>query len=221
MRVPVGPAASALASLDTAVADVDASRKALLAAPAAVVAAATALDSADEACATGNRTRAAETRRTADAALGQLDAALATYANQLTAYRATLQSLTAASAPLEPAQRQALAALAGAGEQEAAALAAFGQQARAAWPGYRALDTAQSTWLDRVSAGWFRSDAEAADGYVVLRLPVTDELDAARATLAKADTVRRPATARMRAALSAANASLQSLRGPAGAAPPS
>lgn len=216
VREPVGPAPSALAALDTAVTDVDAARRALLAAPAAVVAAATALDAADEASATGNRTRAAGTRRTARAAVRQLDAALATYAGQLSAYRATLQAVQAAAAPLEPAQRDALAALAAAGEQEAAALAAFGMQARAAWPAYRALDQAQSTWLDRASAGWFRTDREAADGYSVLRLPVADELEAARGRLARADTVRRPATDRVRAALGAANAALQSLRAPAG-----
>lgn len=219
--MPVGPAPSALAALDTAVADVDAARKAMLAAPAAVVAAATALDSADEACATGNRTRAGQTRRAARAAVGQLDAALATYANQLTAYRATLRALEGAAGPLEPGQRAALAALAAAGEREAVALAAFGEQARAAWPGFLALDRAQSTWLDRASAGWFRSAAEAADGYVVLRVPLAEALGASRARLAQADTARRPATERMREALAAANAALQSLRAPAGAELPS
>lgn len=212
--MPVGPAPSELTALDAAVADVDAARRALLAAPAAVVAAATALDAADEACATGNRRRAAETRRTARAAGGQLEAALATYANQLTAYRSTLTTLTGAAAPLDPAQRAALAALTAAGEQEAMALEAFGTSARAAWPGYAALDAAQSTWLDRASAGWFRSDAEAAAGYTVLRLPVAERLAASRAQLARADTARRPATARVRAALAAANRALESLRAP-------
>jgi hypothetical protein len=214
VRVPVGPAPSELAALDRAVADVDAARKALLAAPAAVVAAATALDAADAACATGNRRLAAETRRTARAAVGQLEAALATYGNQVTAYRSTLGALAPAAAPLEPAQREALAALAAAGEQEAAALEDFGRSARAAWPGYAALDAAQSTWLDRASAGWFRTGAEAAGGYAVLRLPVADQLDAARAQLAEADTARRPATERVRAALAAANRALESLRAP-------
>jgi hypothetical protein len=214
IRVPVGPAPTALAALDAAVADVDAARKAALGGPAAVVAAATALDSSDEACATGNRTRAAETRRTARAAVAEQDRALATYANQLSAYRAALEALTGAAAPLEPAQREALAALAKAGEQEADALAGFGDQARAAWPAYRALDEAQSTWLDRASSGWFRSDREAADGYTVLRLPVAEQVGAARSALAKADAARRPATERMRAALAAANAALQPLRAP-------
>lgn len=212
--MPVGPAPTELARLDRAVADVDAARRALLAAPAALVAAATALDSTDEACATGNRTRAAETRRTARAATGQVQAALATYANQLTAYRSALESVVTAAAPLAPAQREALTALAAAGAQEAEALATFAEQARGAWPGYRALDDVQSTWLDRASAGWFRSDAEAADGYVVLRLPVLDELEAARAALAEADGARRPATERMRSALRAANAALEPLRAP-------
>lgn len=216
VRVPVGPAQAELSALDRAVADVDASRKALLAAPAAIVAAATALDAADEACATGDRGRAAEARRAARAAVRQVDPALATYGNQLDAYRSTLQALSAASAPLDPAQREALARLAEAGEQEAAALAAFGTAARAAWPAYAALGQAQSTWLDRASAGWFRSPAEAAGGYVVLRRPVAGPLERARSELAAADSARRPATQRMRTALGAANAALQSLRGPAG-----
>lgn len=215
VRVPVGPAQAELSTLDRAVVDVDAARKALLAAPAAVVTAATALDAADEACATGDRARAVEARRAARASVSRLNAALATYSNQLTAYRSTLSTLTTAAAPLEPGQRAALAALAAAGEQEAAALESFGASARAAWPGYARLDEAQATWVDRASAGWFRDTAEAAGGYAVLRLPAAEQLDASRAQLAQADAARRPATDRMRAALKAANAALQSLRAPA------
>lgn len=216
---PGGPAQVELTALDAAVADVDAARTALLAAPAAVVAAATALDAADEASATGDRDRAAEARATARAAVRRLEAAFATYTNQLAAYRSTLGTLTAAAAPLDPAQREALAALVAAGEQEATALAVFGEGAQEAWSGYAALDGAQSTWLDRASAGWFRSDAEAAGGYAVLRRPLTGQVDAARAWLAEADAVRRPATERVRAALAAANRALQSLRAPAGTPP--
>jgi hypothetical protein len=215
VRVPVGPAQAELDALGRAVADLDASRKALLAAPEAVAAGATALDAADEACATGQRTLAADARRTARATLPRVDAALATYAGQLDAYRSTLQALAPAAAPLEPAQRRALAALAAAGEQEAAALAAFAESARGAWPAYRDLDEAQSTWLDRASAGWYRDDAEAAGGYVVLRRPVLPALEKARGSLAKADAARRPATDRMRRELQTANAALESLRGPA------
>ncbi len=57
-------------------------------------------------------------------------------------------------------------------------------------------------------------DAEAANGYEVLRKPVTPKIDASRAALAKADVARRPATERVRAALAAANAALESLRQP-------
>lgn len=216
VRVPVGPAQDRLTALDTAVADLDAARTALLAAPATVVAAATALDAADEACATGDRGRAAGARRTARAAVGRVDAALATYADQVEAYRSTLRTVVTASAPLGPAQREVLAALARAGEREADALAGFGQAGRAAWPAYARLGQAQSTWLDRASAGWYRNRAEAADGYVVLRRPVLPALEQARSRLAQGDAARRPATDRMRGALAAANSALESLRTPAG-----
>ncbi|HWH31207.1 MAG TPA: hypothetical protein VNU01_00905 [Egibacteraceae bacterium] len=214
VRVPVGPAPAELTALDRAVADVDAARTALLAAPAAVVSGATAFDAGDEACATGDRARAAEAREAARAAGRQVEAALATYADQLAAYRSTLRTLVDAAAPLDPAQREALAALAQAGERDAAALAAFGDAARAAWPAYTALGQVQSTWLDRASAGWYRSPVEAADAYVVLRRPAVPGLEAARTTLARADSARRPATERVRAALAAANRALDALRAP-------
>lgn len=210
--MPVGPAQSELTALDAAVADVDAARKALLAAPAAVVSAATALDAADEACASGDRARAVDSHRAARGPVGQVGTALATYAHGLEAYRSTLRALVEASAPLEPGQQEALAALADAGAGEAQALAAFGEAARSAWPAYQALDRAQSTWLDRAAAGWYRSQEEAANGYAVLRRPGLPALEQARTQLAQADAGRRPATDRVRAALGEANRALDGLR---------
>lgn len=214
--VLTGPAQQEAARLDTAVADLDAARAALLAAPDAVVAAATALDAADAVSETGDHDQARQARTAARPAVTRVAGAFATIENQVEAYRSTLRTLQEASAPLEQRQRQALMAATTAGEQEAAALAAFLEQARAAWPGYAALDRVQSTWLDRASAGWYRTTAEAAGGYVVLRLPVQQELDADRATLARADRARRPATQRMRTALAEANRALDLLRAPAG-----
>ena len=80
------------------------------------------------------------------------------------------------------------------------------------WPAFAALSQAQSTWLDRASAGWYRTTAEAAGAYAVLRRPVVPRLEQARTDLARADTARRPATERMRAALRTADAALASLR---------
>jgi hypothetical protein len=216
--VPAGPAQAQLSALDAAVADVDAKRGALLAAPEVVVAAATALDAADEACATGDRELAGRARRDARAEVGRVDAALGGYAGQLAAYRGALEALGPAAGPLEPRQRGALAALAAVGEQEAAALSVFGEAARAAWPAYAALRQVQSTWLDRASAGWYRSRSEAAGGYAVLRGPAADRLGPARQALAQADAARRPLTERMRSALAEANAALAGLRTPTGAA---
>jgi hypothetical protein len=48
----------------------------------------------------------------------------------------------------------------------------------------------------------------------VLRKPGLPALEAARRRLAEADAARRPATDRMRQALQAANAALESLRAP-------
>lgn len=210
--VPVGPAPRELAALDRAVAEVDAARSAVLAGPAAVVAAATALDAADEACASGSRSRAREARRSTGAAVLRADGALASSTERLGSYRAALRALVPAAETLEPRQQEALAGLAEAGEREVQAVARFGDAARAAWPAYSALDQAQSTWLERVVAGWYRSQDEAADGYLVLRRPGLPALEQARSRLVQADAGRRPATEGVRAALSAANRALDALR---------
>jgi hypothetical protein len=212
--VPTGQAQPQpqLAALDAAVAEVDRSRAALLGAPAAVTAAATALDAADEACTTGDRGRAAAARRPARQAVAAVGPALDAAPGQAQAYRAALDGLERAGSGLEPAQRDAVAAAAAAGRDEATAAAASTAAARAAWPAFAALSTVQSTWLDRVSAGWYRTQAEAADAYVVLRRPELARVVQARRALGTADAGRRPATERAREALRAADAALAPLR---------
>lgn len=212
--MPVGPAEEELARLDAAVVAVNTARAALLAAADTVTAAATALDGADEACATGQRELAANARSTARAAVARVDPALAGVPQQVEAYRTALAELQQAAESLDPAPREALQAVAAAGEQEALALTAFRAAAGQAWPAYSAVDSVQSTWLDRASAGWFRTQREAADAYVVLRRPVLPALDAARSALQEADAARRPATRDMRAAVAAADAALDVLRAP-------
>ena len=210
--MPTGPAQAQLSALDAAVAEVDRTRSALLAAPGAVTAAATALDAADEACATGDRGRAAAARRPARQAVTAVDAALDGVPAQTAAYRSALDGLVRAADGLEPAQREAVAAAASAGRDEAQAVTSFADAARAAWPAFVALSRVQSTWLDRASAGWYRTQAEAAGGYIVLRRPELARVEQARDVLQEADAARRPATERMRAALRAADAALASLR---------
>lgn len=216
VRVPVGPSAQQLATLDEAVALVNAARPPALKVPDVVTEGATALDGADEACATGQAALARQARARARAAVPPVGRALSALPQQLSAYRTALAALTPAAAPLEPGQQEALTAVRTAGEAEATALEAFGAAAKGLWPAYAALDEAQSLWLDRRSAGWYRSQREAADAYVVLRKPGLAKLEQARAGLAKADTARRPATDRMRSALTAADAALEALRAPVG-----
>lgn len=191
----------------------NASRGAVLDAPGAVTAAATALDGADEACATGNRELAADARATAHAAAAAGDAALAALPDRLATYRADLAALAEAGSALEPPQAQPLSDVVEAGEREAAAQEDFLVVARAVRPSYDALDQAQTIWLERASAGWYRDRREAANAYAVLREPVAAELDEARSALADADAARRPPTEAMRAALAAADAALAPLRG--------
>ena len=216
VRVPVGPTEAEAARLDAAVAAVNATRTAALASADRLVEAATALDGADEACATGQRELAAEARRTARNAVTPVAEALATLPQQVEAYGAALDELTAAAEPLDDAQRSALAEATSAGQAETQALLAFGRAAAGLWPSYADLDALQSTWLDRASAGWFRTQREAAAAYVVLRKPGLPELEAARSALARADAARRPATDRMRQALAGADRALDGLRQPVG-----
>lgn len=88
-------------------------------------------------------------------------------------------------------------------------------QAAQGWPAYLALDEAQSTWVERASAGWYRSQAEAAGAYAVLVRPQRAALDSARQRLRAADAARRTATERQTAALAAADRALDGLRAPA------
>jgi len=201
-----------LSRLGETVAAVDRGRTELLAGPAAVITAATALDEADEASATGARAAARAARDPARSAVPAAAAAVAALPEQVAAYQAALGALSAAAAPLEPAQQAALGEVVAAGQGEADAVEAFGVAAGRAWPAYTALDKAQSSWLERATAGWYRSESEAADAYAVFVRPQRAALDSARAALGAADAARRLATDRQREALTAADAALAPLR---------
>jgi hypothetical protein len=216
VRVPVGPEQSALDALAAAVAALDDRRAAALQAAGAVPAAATAVDAVDEAGATGQAALAADARRAARPAAAQAQSALAALPGRMAAYRASLGALRPVGAPLEPPQREALAQVAAAGEVEAAALAACADAGGRAWPAYVALSEVQATWLQRAQAGWYRTTAEAAGAYAVLRRPQVAQLEQARALLQSADAARRPATEAMRRELAEADAALDGLRAPTG-----
>lgn len=204
--------AQSLVGLDSAVAEINRTRSDLLKGAAAVTAAATALDAADEASASGARDRARTARATVRSSVPAAEAAIAAGQQRAADYRAALQALQQARSALPPDVMQALAAVSAAGEAEAAALEDFGASARRAWPAYAALDDVQARWLERVGAGWYRSEDEAADAYAVLVRPQREALIAARKTLRRADEARRPATERLRQALASADAELEPLR---------
>ncbi len=206
------PSGPTLSRLDAAVAGVDSTRTQLLAAPAAVTAAATALDTADAASAEGARAAARAARNAVRDVVPAATAALDALPQQAAEYETALAALALAAEPLESAQKAALENVVTAGRAEATAIMAFGLTARNAWPAYTALDKAEALWLERATAGWYRTESEAADAYTVLLRPQRAALDRARAALREADAGRRPATDRQRQALTAADAALAPLR---------
>jgi hypothetical protein len=212
----VGPAQSELDRLDAAVAGVNRTRGTLLTGAGSLPLAATGLDAADAACATGRSAVAADAREAASGPVAAVPGALAALPEQEAGYRAALDELQQSATPLEPAQRELLARAAAAGRQEAAAVTALREAVGAVWPAYSALDEAQTTWLARASAGWYRGPAEAAAAYALLRRPVLGDLEQARRALQQADATRQSATEQVRAELAAADAALDALRAPAG-----
>lgn len=208
--------ATLAADLDAAVEGLNTSRGALLADAAVVGAAAGALDAADEAAATGvlatTRAQVAAVPSGAASAAGRLRDDVAAYARAL----ATLEQV-AASAGVPPAARDALRAVTTQGAAEAAAGGTFAA-AGAQWQAYGDLDAALRTWLTRRTAGWYRSEAEAAAAYAVLTGPVRPRLDALRPQVAAADEAQATASRAAATALRDAAAVLSTVGGatPAG-----
>lgn len=208
---------SGLPRLDAAITAFDQARTRVLTSTADLVAAALALDAADEACAAGALKAAATARTRARAATPKGRTALAGLPMRLTAYAAALSELTVAAQAahgLSDAQRQAVADVVTGGQAEHDAADAFGVAGRAAWPAYADLDAAQSTWLDRRLAGWYRDQQEAAAAYAVLVRDGRPALQRARTLLERVDAARRPVSERERAAVAAADVALASLRTP-------
>jgi hypothetical protein len=199
----LGPAITALAQ----------ARSAALAGAAAPGRSATSLDRADAACATGERDAARTARPSAPAGttatgLRRLSTQAVTYAAGLT----DLSRATDAATALSGAQSGALRAVLVTGRAEVAALTALQKDASRVWPTYVALDEAQRTWLERRTAGWYRSTSEAADAYALLTDPLRTRLDTARRTLAARDGALTRASTDQDRALAAADRALESLR---------
>jgi hypothetical protein len=204
-----------LRGLSTAINTFGLARKQVLNATGDIVAAALALDAADDACAAGAKDAAATARAKARAAKPKAEAALKALPAKLSAYQRALNSLAAAqkrTTSLDDEQRAALDAVVTGARAEAKASDAFRVAGKTAWPAYVTLDGAQSTWLDRRLAGYYRNIEEAAAGYAVLTRDERPALQRARTLLERVDTARRPVSDREREALAAADLALAPLR---------
>lgn len=206
-----------LGRLGAAIATFDQARAPVLRGTADIVAAVLALDAADDASAAGARAAASTARGQARVAIPRATTALSVLPARLTAYGRALDDLAAAekaATRLSPEQRSALQAVIAGGRAEKDASDAFRVAGKTAWPAYVALDAAQSTWLDRRLAGWYRDPQEAAAAYAVLVGDDRGALERARTLLQRVDAARRPVSERERVALATADAALSSLRSP-------
>jgi hypothetical protein len=206
-----------LRGLSTAIKTFGVARKQVLTATGDVVAAALAFDAADDACAAGTKDAASAARAKARAAKPKAEAAIKALPAKLASYQKALNSLAAAekaATSLNAEQRTTLDDVVSGGRAEARASDTFRVAAKTAWPAYVTLDAAQSLWLDRRLAGWYRNIEEAAAGYVVLTRDDRPALERARTLLERVDTARRPVSERERTALAAADAALAPLRSP-------
>jgi hypothetical protein len=214
---PVPDRPSGLTALGQAITAFDAARAVVLRTSEDVIVAALALDAADEACAAGATQTATAARSRVRVAVPKARIALAALPSRLTTYAralSTLQAARAAAAGLSAEQRSALDAVVAGGRAEAAATDAFRVAGKTAWPAYADLDAAESTWLDRRLAGWYRDQKEAAAAYAVLVRDGRPALLRARTLLQRVDAARRPMSDRERRAVLAADAALQPLRSP-------
>lgn len=208
----VDPGIAALGAAITAVND---ARSTVLDATAAVAAGAIGLDDVDEAAAAGERAAAKAARDRAATTTRAATEALAALPAQLEAYRAALlalESAEGAAESLDQAQRGLLAAVGTTGAAEVAAVDALRTTGNGAWATYTRLDRVSATWLERATAGWYRTKQEGRQAYAVLVGDLRQALDKARPALQRADTASRAAARRVSTALKEADAALEPLR---------
>lgn len=202
-----------LGRLGDAISAVSQARAAALTGAARPGAAASSLDRADAACATGerDRCRAARPRTPVSAtatALRRLPEQVAAYGDEL----AELAAATGDAPVLTEPQLNALDRVVARGRSEVAALTALRREASRVWPAYSALDRLEATWLERRTAGWYRSTSEAANAYVVLTDEVRPPLSQARPSLSATDAALTRASRAQDQALAQADRALDALR---------
>jgi hypothetical protein len=192
-------------------------RLAVLSAQDDLIAGAVALDEVDAAAAAGERAAARTARAEAGKAAPAARAALTALPGRLEAYRTSLEGLTRATEAtpvLDQGQRGLLAAVVRNGNAEVTAAEALRVTGNGVWPSYSRLDAATRTWVERATAGWYRSRTEGAAAYAVLADDLREPLDRARTALQRDDGTRRAAASRMSLALREADAALAPLRAP-------
>lgn len=204
-----------IAQLGAAITAVSAARADVLDATAEVVAGAIALDDVDEAAAAGERAATKAARERAAKAISATTKALAALPARLEAYRDALAALATSATEaesLDQAQRGLLAAVGTTGTTEVGAVEALRTTGNGAWATYSRLDRVSATWLERATAGWYRTKAEGRQAYAVLVGDLRQALDKARPALQRADTATRAAARRVSTALKEADAALEPLR---------
>jgi hypothetical protein len=182
-----------LPALSDAIGRLNATRGALTGDAAAVARAAQLIDNADELGAKGDRSGLRAIDGGVAAATARADEAAREVRTEVTKYAAAIDAVrTAANSTttLEPAQTAALLDVASKGAAEVAESVRFAQAVARAWPTYRALRDAESTWLTRAQGGWYRDTKEAADAYTVLTGDVRPDVNRQRAALQRADRAR-------------------------------
>lgn len=209
---PVDPG---IAALGTAITAVGTARADVLLATEAVVAGAVALDDVDEAATAGERAATEAARARSATTTPATAKALAGLPARLTAYSEALDALATAEADarsLDQSQRGLLAAVGTTGAAEVKAVDRLRRTGNGAWSTYSRLDAVSRTWLERSTAGWYRTKAEGRQAYAVLLGDLRAALDKARPALQRADAASRAAARRVSTALKEADAALEPLR---------
>jgi hypothetical protein len=201
-----------LDALNTAVKSVGGQRTALLADLEAVGRAATALDQTDTVCLKGDGPPARTSLRKAAPLAGAVPGVLGRLPGELTSYRSALVALSGASKAVSGDARAALTAVVATGQGEAAAVEAFRVAAVSVWPSYRRLAGQEGLWVKRAVTPWYRSAQEGSAAYSVLVERDRDALNGARMRLGTATNAVGRAIDAQAARLTAADASLASVR---------
>ncbi len=164
--VPEGPLEAAVLVLNDA-------RRELLLQTGRILRGARRLDYGDDLANRGEREALAKIRPDVAAVAKAAGLALVPLARAVTGLDTALNGLEAASSDdrLTAEQRAAVLEVVDAGRDELEASGELSRLASGLWPLYRKLDSAQSLWLSRARAGWYRNKPESAQAYAVMLNP--------------------------------------------------